>query len=182
MKNILALDLGTDTGWAMNCGSVFQAGTWTLATPAEIKQWGSDRMRRRRDPRVVRFFEALRNVDAECHVDIVVFEDVQFSTYTAQTQLWSSFRAAVWLAFPDSTIFECVPVGTLKQFATGSGSATKEMMQRSLFKFAPRWKSATVLSDDAIDALWLWYWAESRLNNIVYGKSDKRISVTSSAS
>jgi Holliday junction resolvasome RuvABC endonuclease subunit len=179
VKNILALDLGTDTGWAMNCGSILQAGTWNLASPAEIKQWGLDRMRRRRDPRVTRFFDTLRKVEADCHVDIVVFEDVQFSTYTAQTQLWSSFRSAVWLAFREPIIIECVPVGTLKQFATGSFRATKEMMQRSLFRFAPRWKSATLLNDDAVDALWLWYWAESRLNNIVYSKSEKRISTNS---
>jgi Holliday junction resolvasome RuvABC endonuclease subunit len=159
IKPILALDLGTDTGWATNYGSARVAGTWNLATPMEIKEWGKNRYRRRRDPRIMRFFNTLRNLDHTHHFDLVIFEDVQFSSSTAQTQLWSSLRGALWTAFPENTIIECVPTGTLKAFATGHGGATKEMMKNSFLKLSQKWGSDTVLSDDAIDAIWLWNWA-----------------------
>jgi hypothetical protein len=169
MKNILALDLGTDTGWALNHGSVLSAGTWNLATSSEIAEWGRDRTRRRKDRRIIRFFEALQRVDAEHHIDIVIFEDVQFSSSTAQTQLWSSFRGALWCAFPETVIYECVPTGKLKIFGANHGGATKDMMKNSLLRLHSRWKGVN-LSDDAVDALWLWYWANDRLKNLIYGK------------
>lgn len=161
MRPILALDLGTDTGYAVGA-SAPMAGTWKLGTRKEITGWGRLRFTRRCDPRVTRFYRALENVVPM--PGIVVFEDVQFSSSTYQTQLWASFRGAVWCVFgrPD-VILECVPTGTLKKFATGHGGATKEMMAKSLFRLYPQWKSAK-LSDDAIDALWLWYWAETRLS------------------
>jgi hypothetical protein len=88
----------------------------------------------------------------------VVFEDVQFSTYTYQTQLWSSLRAAVWLAFDGSpSKIDCLGVSQLKQFA-GSGSYKKKQMADALFQLSPEWKCAK-LDDNAIDAIWLHKWA-----------------------
>jgi Holliday junction resolvasome RuvABC endonuclease subunit len=161
MKSILALDLGTDTGYAFG-ETRPDAGTWHLGSRKEITDWGKLRFTRRCDPRVTRFYRKILSIYPA--PDIVVFEDVEFSKYTYQTQLWGSFRGALWCAFGrPNVIVECVPVGTLKKFATGHGGAKKEMMATSLFKLYPQWKSAK-LSDDAIDALWLWYWAETHLS------------------
>jgi len=33
MKSILALDLGTKTGWAIERDGKIESGTWVLATP-----------------------------------------------------------------------------------------------------------------------------------------------------
>jgi len=162
-KSILALDLGTDTGYAFGSeDSNLEVGTWKLGTAKEIAEWGMTRLRRRCDPRVPRLFQKLKS---QFSPDIFIFEDVEFQSSTYQTQLWSSLRGAVWCAFEVSNalIIECVPVGTLKKFATGSGNATKPMMESSLFRLYPEWKSAK-LSDDAIDALWLWKWAQIHLS------------------
>lgn len=165
MKSILALDLGTDTGVAHNrdgSDTPF-AHTMRWGTAKAIKEWGRTRMTRRCDPRIVGFYEALRKTEA----DIVIFEDVMFSSSTYQVQLWSSFRAAIWCAFADRlwVTIECVPVGTLKKFATGHGGADKNMMAAALYKLWPERKTDN-LSDDAIDALWLWHWAAKHLAQV----------------
>lgn len=163
MVKILALDLGTKTGVAWNYGRwPNNAMTWKLATPQEIKAWGKARIDRRCDPRILRLALQLKQCEQS---DIVVFEDVEFSTYTKQTQLWSSLRAAVWLAFAGTkTILECVPVTTLKKFATGSGLADKAAMKKALFKQFPEIRPD--LDDNAIDALWVMKWAEHNLGRI----------------
>jgi Holliday junction resolvasome RuvABC endonuclease subunit len=167
MKTALALDLGTDTGYALGAlipgTRPHTVGTWKLGTAKEISEWGSLRMTRRCDPRITRFFKKLIEIQHDASPALVVFEDVLFASSTYQVQLWSSFRGAVWCAFGGSAIIECVPTGTLKKFATGAGNATKPMMENSLFRLYPEWKSAK-LSDDAIDALWLWYWSETHLS------------------
>lgn len=167
MKQILSLDLGTDTGYAM--GDLHldiqpkNAGAWKLADRKSITEYGKTRMTRRCDPRVMHLYRTLRKL----YADIVVFEDVQFASSTYQVQLWSSFRAAVWCAFGDrgGVVIECVPTGTLKKFATGHGGATKEMMAASLYRLRPEWEFAK-LSDDAVDAIWLWLWAAKHLKNV----------------
>ena len=157
---ILALDLGTDTGYAY--GDTAQKtptlGHWNLATAKEVTAWGKTRLTRRSDPRIHRLHERLQHWTAAPNIpDLVIFEDVQFQTYTFQVQLWSSFRAAVWLTFPN-TLIDCVPVATLKKFATGSGFAKKENMMAALLKLSPSVNGAT-LTDDEADAAWLWHWA-----------------------
>lgn len=158
--NILALDLGTDTGYAYGNTSDPrpQVGHWTLATPEEITRWGKTRITRREDPRISRLFDLLGSF----RPTLVVFEDVQFQTFTKQTQLWSSLRAAVWLAFRDKVI-DCVDVSTLKKFATGHGFADKVQMIDALLKLSPGIGGATLTHDEA-DAAWLWYWAKKHIN------------------
>jgi Holliday junction resolvasome RuvABC endonuclease subunit len=153
---ILALDLGTDTGVAHNLNGSLEAHTLKLATAKEITSWGKQRLTRRNDERIHRFAAFLKSLPAP---DAVVWEDVNFSSYTSQVQLWSSYRTTVWLAFGKSCLLECVPVGTLKKFATGNGGADKAMMEAALFRQYPEWKGRG-LNDDALDALFLWLWAE----------------------
>ena len=157
---VLALDLGTDTGFAYgdSRNPVPEVGHWTLASKKEITDWGKNRMARRSDPRIFRLHLQVQNFAP----DLVIFEDVQFQTYTYQTQLWASLRAAVWCAFP-RTLFECVPVVTLKKFATGHGFADKEKMMNALLKLSPAFNRAT-LTDDEADAAWLWLWAKKHVS------------------
>lgn len=155
---ILALDLGTKTGWALGdwTGPV-DAGTRVLATAAEVKEWRAKRLDRTCDPRVSRLYTFIRTNSP----DIIVFEDVEFTSYTKQTQLWASLRAAVWLSAGPNTLLECVPVTTLKKFATGHGGATKEMMRAALIQqkqFLPM-----KLDDNAVDAVWILAWAREIL-------------------
>lgn len=173
-KRILALDLGTYTGWAYQAADgTVTGGTLELVIGKEERR---ERLDRRADPRVLQFFEWLRTRVGL--VDIVVFEDVQFSSYTLQVQLWSSLRAAVWLAFGGrpGVFIDAVPVGSLKKFATGSGAADKEAMASALIRFKrgqfcwPRVRtgkkvilydtiSDSYLDDNGIDARLLLIWA-----------------------
>lgn len=164
---ILAIDLGTSTGYAFGGAAtgLEEYGTWKLAEDKEIAAWGKNRLRRRNDPRIGRLFQRLRLYKDSA--DIVIFEDVQFSSSTYQTQLWASFRGAVWCAFHTNCfpLVECVPTGTLKLFATGNGAAGKPLMEAALFRCESSIRHAN-LDDNGIDAIWLWKWAQQHLNNV----------------
>jgi Holliday junction resolvasome RuvABC endonuclease subunit len=165
MKKILALDLGTKTGYAFNnAPGEFQKGTWRLASDKEINIQGKNRMSRRCDCRAIRLYETLHAINA----DIVVFEDVQFASSTYQVQLWATFRGVVWAAFygrSPAVVIECVPTGTLKKYATGNGGANKEMMAAALYRVSPDLKNDN-LDDNAVDAVLLWRWAAEHLNQV----------------
>lgn len=158
---ILGLDLGTRTGYAHNARGVLEAGTWLLAKPKEITEWGKSRLTRRADPRITRLCEILSVLPV---FDVVIYEDVQFSTTTYQTQLWASLRAAVWLCAKRKHI-ECIPVQTLKKFSTGHGGATKQNMASALKQKHPEiWTPD--LGEDAIDAAWIWVWGQETLSRM----------------
>jgi Holliday junction resolvasome RuvABC endonuclease subunit len=163
MVKILAIDLGTHTGVACNFDLwTPREMTWDLATPKEVTAWGKQRLTRRCDPRITRFKVFLQALPVS--PDLVVFEDVEFSTYTKQTQLWSSFRTVIWVVFGGRAVIDCVPVTTLKKFATGSGNADKAMMRYAMFKHYP--DTDPNLDNNAIDALWILKWAEKNLSRL----------------
>lgn len=164
---LLALDLGTKTGIAHNLNGDIQAETLVLATAKEVTAWGKTRETRRRDPRVLRFYQHLCSFPRP---DVVVFEDVQFSSYTLQVQMWASLRTSVWLAFGSEVTIESVPVTTLKKFATGAGNADKVGMKNNLHLQHPEWKGAK-LDDNAVDALWLFYWGLQTFSRMNYDKN-----------
>jgi hypothetical protein len=171
---ILALDLGTKTGWMYGDPQLGtgKSGTWTLATDKEVHAWGQTRLTRRCDPRVPRLIGKLTELCEDFYglPDLIVFEDVQFLSYTKQCQLWSSLRAAVWVfhhyhAGGQSHI-DCVDVTRLKKFATGYGQATKDHM----LDFLKRRHPALVtpgMDDNAVDASWLWVWAEQTYKRLL---------------
>lgn len=173
--NLLGLDLGSKTGVTFNDGAEnFCCGTWTLATDKELAIARTKRMDRRCDPRVKSLYEKLVSLHRQHDFDAVVFEDVQFASYTLQVQLWSSLRAAVWLAF-GSEIVECVPVSTLKKFATGHGGATKEQMGVCLCRSDARFRldsqnrvkfNNEPVDDNAVDSAWLHRWAAQNLSRL----------------
>lgn len=161
---ILALDLGTKTGWALLHYSEVVSGTWTLATPREIRQQKLDSLDRCCDLRPARLRELIKRVGA---VDLIAFEDVQFLSTQYQAQLWASLRAMVTLEYPATELL-AVPVGTLKKFATGKGNATKEEMLAALFRQNPFSHLAQTrrpnadMDDNEVDALHLLAFAVSK--------------------
>lgn len=158
----LAIDLGTKTGYAYNRGAFFSAGTWTLATDREVTTWGKVRLNRRKDPRINRLCEFISVLDT-VEFDVIVFEDVQFVSTTYQAHLWAGLRSAIWLC-GKAHHFDCVPVGTLKKFATGNGAATKFAMAKSLYRSFTAFPPG--LDDNGVDACWLWVWAQRNLNRL----------------
>lgn len=164
--NLLALDLGTNTGIAYNQGDQFIVTTKRWITDKEVTANHKSRLDRRCDPRLVRFYEFLRSLSGR--FDAIVFEDVQFQTYRMQTQLWASFRTAVWLhgaTDPRQPVIECVATNLIKQFATGSGGADKIKMTQALKRQHPQRFSAE-MDDNAVDAAWLWVWGQSKLGRM----------------
>lgn len=172
--NLLALDLGTKTGWALSRNGAVTAGTWVLATPKEITKAKKLRLDRRGDPR---FFALLHHLNAALfssdspapRLDFVVFEDVEFAKSRMQAHLWASWRAAVWGTFGLKGVpIDCLATGKLKLFATGSGGADKDRMARAL-TLDPRYAldkggirdtlTGDLLDDNAVDALHLLHWA-----------------------
>jgi Holliday junction resolvasome RuvABC endonuclease subunit len=164
---VLALDLGTQTGFCYNLNQYTEhvwvefAGTKTWATAKEITLFRKQRMDRRLDPRIWHFHKWLSHLLHENKFDIVVFEDVQFSSTVLACQLWASLRSVVWVNCEDThTLTECVNVKTLKKWATGDGNATKETM--AAFALKSGYELPT-LDDNGIDAFWLWRWAHEKL-------------------
>jgi len=179
---ILALDLGSKTGYALEADDYpLACGTWTLGVvPGE----------RALDYRVRVLWQTLRSVHQTYHLDLVVWEDVQFqSPGCAQTQLWASLRTVCWfMGIEHAVTLDCCPVQTLKKWATGSGGAKKDDMARHLLR-NPRFRALetllksgknkgkaaplrifdsgthTILDDNAVDALHLLGWAKEK-----YGK------------
>lgn len=143
---ILTLDLGTKTGWALyapdDLEDTIQSGTWALASARDIREQAAAGKNRTRD---VRFFMLRNAIEKLLPLDQVWFEDVEFSTYTYQTQLWAGFRTVVSLLSLTVDI-HCCPVGTLKKFATGRGNANKEAMGTALCSKYPTQYSCLVSS------------------------------------
>lgn len=135
---IITFDLGTKTGWAVKDDDLQVSGTKILASAKEIAAQAKAHKDRCCDIR----FQRIQNlVQGSLPAAIVAFEDVEFSTFTYQTQLWAGLRTALILACmgdenPPEIV--AVPVGTMKKFATGRGNATKEMMALSLAQQDPK--------------------------------------------
>lgn len=138
MKTLL-LDLGTHTGWAVMEDELrLRSGTLHLATEAELETQRREGRERSLDIRFSRFYEFINSVVQE-GVTRIVFEDVGFLGTQMQTQLWASFRSAIWTAShtrPDLTVF-CLSCTTLKKFATRTGHAKKPDMARALVAREP---------------------------------------------
>lgn len=165
--NVLALDLGTKTGWALLESGRITAGTWILGTPAEIANAKKLRLDRRCDPRFLQLNHNLKHLTKVVKLDWILFEDVQFSKGVMQAHLWASWRAAIWALAGESIQIDCLATGKLKSFATGSGAADKHAMALALAR-DPRYKldkggvydtlTRGHLDDNAIDAMHLLRW------------------------
>lgn len=155
---ILAVDIGTSCGYCYNEDSAMFCGVWTLATAKEIKEWGRTRLTRRNDPRIVRLRKLVAGFCDK--VDGIIIEDVEFSRFRIQTQMWASLRAAIWLACEECGIYyEAVNVKTLKKWATGNGNADKPQMLAAAQKQRPDLKFGA----DSADAFHLWTWAQKHI-------------------
>jgi len=175
---ILALDLGTTTGWAIrDTGGTLHTSSVRLASEKQLSEQRKIRGDRRGDMRIRALWEFIEDMEESIGFDAIVFEDVQFVRSTAQAHLWASFRTTVWLyAYLHEKTVECLATGKLKIFATGAGSATKEMMAAWLTKSHPETvrfydgalrlvDTDAILDDNAVDAAHLLLWSEKILKN-----------------
>lgn len=133
--NILTLDLGTKTGWALHRDGAVSAGTVVLATEKELKAQKLAKLDRCCDMRASRLRNFILNLYRQ-PIDQIWFEDVQFASTQLQAQLWGGLRATVTCFYPEIKIV-AIPVGTLKKFASGNGAAKKPEMADALVKLLP---------------------------------------------
>ncbi|WP_241061187.1 hypothetical protein [Achromobacter xylosoxidans] len=144
--NILALDLGTKLGWALQLrGRPITHGTESF-TPR--KSWSPGQ-------RWQRFRTFLHEVVAHNNVHVIAYEDVKRHAGTDAAHAYGAFLALTELV-ADSHRVRLVPVGvgTIKKHWTGKGNADKAAMEAQA-----RARGFRPESDNDADALAILHWA-----------------------
>ena len=144
---ILALDLGTTTGWALR------------GVDGDITS-GSESFRLQRfeggGMRFLRFKRWLTDIKAVADgIDTLHFEEVRRHVSTDAAHAYGGFLATLTAWCEHHHIpYQGVPVGTIKKYATGRGNASKEEVVASI-----RERGHTPSDDNEADALALLHWA-----------------------
>ena len=135
---ILALDLGTHTGWATNINLLFECGVQIF----DVKRGESPGMR------YIRFNAWLEVMWNLLKPELVIYEQTHHRGGAA-TEVAAGFSTRVqeWCA-RHGIEHAAVHSGTLKKFATGDGRASKEMMMEAFQKTY----NMKPTSDDMADA------------------------------
>ena len=145
--SILALDLGTHTGWAL----LQRDGTVTSGTeyfkPQRFEGGGM------RFLRFKRWLSEINSVAIEIHA--VYFEEVRRHAGVDAAHAYGGFMGHLTAWCEQHNIpYQGVPVGTIKKHATGKGNAGKDEVIAAM-----RAKGHPVTDDNEADALALLHWA-----------------------
>ena len=141
---VLALDLGTNCGWARGSGStVLESGVLRLKTSAHDRP----------GERWVRFRRELQRLLQG--VDVVAYELVRRHDGVAAAHVYGGLQAIVeMLCEGQGRALRTVEVAHVKRHATGKGNVGKEAMVE-----AARRRGWTPIDDNEADALWILDWA-----------------------
>jgi len=148
-KNILAIDLGTTTGWAIKNGSGITSGS------VSFKQ-------NRFSGGGMRYLYFQQWLNALPQVDIVYFEEVRRHLGVDAAHAYGGFlgHLTAWCE-ANKAPYQGIPVGTIKKFITGKGNASKlEMIERI------RTLGHRPIDDNEADALALLHLAVQRKNQL----------------
>lgn len=141
--SILALDLGTKTGWAFGKSTAaHMSGTWDLK-PRRYDGGGM---------RFVKFKGELNDILKAERPEMVVFEEVRKHNGTDAAHVYGGLLATLTAWCEENEIpFRGVPVGAIKRHATGKGNAGKPEVMAGVRRigFEP-------IDDNHADALALW--------------------------
>jgi len=144
---LLALDLGTSTGWALRdrTGRI-TSGTESFK-PRRFEGGGM---------RFLRFKTWLTELKAHADgIDALVFEEVRRHVSTDAAHAYGGFLATLTAWCEHHGIpYQGVPVGTIKKHVTGKGNASKDEMM-----VAMRARGYLPADDNEADALALLRWA-----------------------
>ena len=144
---ILALDLGTTTGWALR-GSDGQITSGSESFRPQRFEGGGMRF--------LRFQRGLTEINQSCdEIDCLHFEEVRRHVSTDAAHAYGGFLAtlAAWCEHHQIP-YQGVPVGTIKKHATGKGNAGKEDVIAAI-----RARGHAPVDDNEADALALLHWA-----------------------
>ena len=146
-STILALDLGTHTGWALHqLDSTITSGTEHFK-PQRFEGGGM---------RFLRFKRWLAELlTTSGHINAVYFEEVRRHAGVDAAHAYGGFMGHLTAWCEHHNIpYQGVPVGTIKKHATGKGNAGKDEMITSV-----RERGHTPVDDNEADALALLHWA-----------------------
>lgn len=143
---VLALDLGTTTGWCHGKPRQIISGTWDLR-PRRFDGGGM---------RYLRFREMLGHlvVPELERPKLVVFEEVRRHAGTDAAHVYGGLLATLTAWCEEQGIaYEGIPVQTIKKFACGKGNAGKNNVVASVrsWGFNP-------IDDNEADAIALWHY------------------------
>ena len=144
---ILALDLGTQTGWALACrdGSITSGSQFFK--PQRFEGGGM---------RFLRFKRWLTDIK-QCNdgIDQVVFEEVRRHIGVDAAHAYGGFMGQLTAWCEHHQIpYQGIPVGTIKKHATGKGNASKDGMVAAV-----RGRGHNPADDNEADAIALLYLA-----------------------
>jgi len=143
---ILALDLGTTTGWALRTpDGTITSGTQSFR-PQRFEGGGM---------RFLRFKRWLTDIKACAEgIDSLHFEEVRRHVSTDAAHAYGGFLATLTSWCEHHQIpYEGVPVGTIKRHATGKGNAGKEEVVAAM-----RGRGHAPADDNEADALAILHW------------------------
>ena len=148
---ILALDLGTKTGWAARLDSAIRSGTQSFA-PSRYEGGGI---------RFLRFRSWLAETVDATGATLVVFEEVRRHKGTSAAHIYGGFLAVLGAFCEEHKLpYYAVPVGEIKKFATGAGNASKDAMIDAMRK-----RGLDPADDNEADAQSLLLCAEAQQDN-----------------
>ncbi|WP_246176681.1 crossover junction endodeoxyribonuclease RuvC [Parvibaculum sedimenti] len=146
-STILALDLGTSTGWAIRGhDGLITSGTVSFR-PSRFDGGGM---------RYLRFQHWLEQLaDDSGGLAAIYFEEVRRHIGTDAAHLYGGFLATLtaWCE-REGVAYQGVPVGTIKRFATGKGNAGKDAVLAAM-----RQRGFQPADDNEADAIALLLWA-----------------------
>ena len=149
-STILALDLGTHTGWALRArDGMITSGTISFR-PGRFEGAGMT---------FLRFRGWLEEIADLAHdLDTVVFEEVRRHAGTTAAHIYGGFLAHLTAWCEHQRVpYRGVPVGTIKRHATGKGNAGKDAVIAAM-----KAKGHQPADDNEADALAILHWALAR--------------------
>ena len=146
-KTILALDLGTTTGWALRGSDGHITSGSESYRPQRFEGGGM---------RFLRFKRWLNELLSASHsINAVYFEEVRRHAGVDAAHAYGGFMGHLTAWCEHHNIpYQGVPVGTIKKHATGKGNAGKDEMIASV-----RQHGHAPADDNEADALALLHWA-----------------------
>ena len=146
-RTVLALDLGTTTGWALRSNDHQIAHGFVSLRPQRFEGGGM------RYLRFKRWLSELKAMATEIHA--VYFEEVRRHVGVDAAHVYGGLMATLTTWCEHHNIpYQGVPVGTIKKHATGKGNASKDEVIAAM-----RAKGHPVTDDNEADALALLHWA-----------------------
>ncbi len=144
---ILALDLGTTTGWALRSSDGTITSGTTSFRPQRFDGGGM---------RFLRFKRWLTEIKHSCDgIDCLYFEEVRRHAGVDAAHAYGGFLATLTAWCEHHQIpYQGVPVGTIKKHATGKGNAGKADVIAAI-----RARGHVPIDDNEADALALLHWA-----------------------